>query len=137
MQDAANLAQLVFLGPQFLPCVLCVFMQAYEGLQTADRLIEQYIFIPHKVKDVYLHHLLTTSIASLQTEQQQQQQKQQPAAGGGSNDGSSGSSGLPAGLGSGARSAIIFVSTCKGCKVLDQVLRELGIPAASLHSGGL
>jgi ATP-dependent RNA helicase DDX49/DBP8 len=100
-------------------------------------LTEQYIFIPHKVKDVYLHHLLTTSIASLQTEQKQQQQKQQPAAaGGGSNDGSSGSSsGLPAGLGSGARSAIIFVSTCKGCKVLDQVLRELGIPAASLHSG--
>jgi len=108
----------------------CLFSpQAYEGLQTADRLTEQYVFIPHKVKDVYLHHLLTSCILSLQEQQQQQQ-------GGAAAAGSSGSSGLPAGLGGGARSAIIFVSTCKGCRVLDQVLRELGVPAASLHSGG-
>ena len=103
--------------------------QAYEGLQTADRLTEQYLFIPHKVKDVYLYHLLTTAILSLQ---QQDAAAATAAAAGGS---SGGSSVVPSGLGGGARSAIIFVSTCKGCKVLDQVLRELGIPAASLHSG--
>jgi superfamily II DNA/RNA helicase len=83
------------------------------------------------VKDVYLHHLLITSIASLQQEQQPSTAAAAAAAAAG------GSSGLPAGLSNGARSAIIFVSTCKGCKVLDQVLRELGIPAASLHSGEL
>lgn len=32
--------------------------QAYEGLQTADKLKEQYLFIPAKVKEVYLAHLL-------------------------------------------------------------------------------
>ncbi|GIL57572.1 hypothetical protein Vafri_12776 [Volvox africanus] len=33
--------------------------QAYEGLRTADRLREEYFFLPAKVKEVYLHHLLT------------------------------------------------------------------------------
>lgn len=32
--------------------------QAYEGLKTADRLKENYLFIPEKVKEVYLAHLL-------------------------------------------------------------------------------
>ncbi|GAX86279.1 hypothetical protein CEUSTIGMA_g13691.t1 [Chlamydomonas eustigma] len=32
--------------------------QAYEGLRTADRLKEEYIFIPAKVKEVYLAHVL-------------------------------------------------------------------------------
>ena len=35
-----------------------VVPQAYEGLQTADRLRQEYLFIPAKVKDVYLVHLL-------------------------------------------------------------------------------
>ncbi|GAB4820782.1 hypothetical protein N2152v2_007828 [Parachlorella kessleri] len=34
--------------------------QAYEGLQTAKRLREQYLFLPAKVKEVYLVHLLAT-----------------------------------------------------------------------------
>ncbi len=33
--------------------------QAYEGLRTADRLREEYLFLPARVKEVYLHHLLT------------------------------------------------------------------------------
>ncbi|GLC70576.1 hypothetical protein PLESTF_001010400 [Pleodorina starrii] len=33
--------------------------QAYEGLRTADKLREEYLFLPSKVKEVYLHHLLT------------------------------------------------------------------------------
>ncbi|KXZ41148.1 hypothetical protein GPECTOR_722g879 [Gonium pectorale] len=33
--------------------------QAYEGLRTAERLREEYVFLPSKVKEVYLHHLLT------------------------------------------------------------------------------
>jgi ATP-dependent RNA helicase DDX49/DBP8 len=37
-----------------------LLLQAYEGLKTADKLKEHYIFIPAKVKDVYLYHLLTT-----------------------------------------------------------------------------
>jgi hypothetical protein len=35
----------------------------------------------------------------------------------------------------GVRSAVVFVSSCKGCVLLEGVLRELGLPAASLHSG--
>ncbi|KAG2501639.1 hypothetical protein HYH03_000143 [Edaphochlamys debaryana] len=33
--------------------------EAYQGLRTADRLTEEYVFLPSKVKEVYLHHLLT------------------------------------------------------------------------------
>lgn len=33
-------------------------LQAYEGLQTAEKLREQYVFLPAKVKEVYLAHLL-------------------------------------------------------------------------------
>ncbi|GFR48805.1 hypothetical protein Agub_g10756, partial [Astrephomene gubernaculifera] len=33
--------------------------KAYEGLRTADKLREEYLFLPSKVKEVYLHHLLT------------------------------------------------------------------------------
>jgi ATP-dependent RNA helicase DDX49/DBP8 len=100
-------------------------LQAYEGLKTADRLDEQYVFIPQKVKDVYLHHLLLNSLASLQ------QQQQQPGAVASADAGAgAGSEGFQR-----VRSAIIFVSTCKGCHMLSLVLRELGLPAAALHSG--
>lgn len=37
---------------------LAVLLQAYEGLRTADKLKEQYVFIPAKVKEVYLAHVL-------------------------------------------------------------------------------
>eukprot|EP00879_Flechtneria_rotunda_P013446 GHRR01014039.1.p1 GENE.GHRR01014039.1~~GHRR01014039.1.p1 ORF type:complete len:452 (+),score=134.02 GHRR01014039.1:87-1358(+) len=90
--------------------------QAYQGLKTADKLSEQYVFVPHKVRDVYLHDLLKTILASPQHHEQLQQQQQ----------------------GGSVRrvcSAIIFVSTCRGCHTLSLVLRELGIPAAALHSG--
>jgi superfamily II DNA/RNA helicase len=111
-----------------LLCVpLDVSSQAYAGLRTADRLDEQYVFIPQKVKDVYLHHLLLHCLASLQ--QQQQQGTAQPAAAAAAEQGS-GSEGFKR-----VRSAIIFVSTCKGCHMLSLVLRELGLPAAALHSG--
>ena len=33
-------------------------LQAYEGLQTAHKLRQEYVFVPSKVKDVYLAHLL-------------------------------------------------------------------------------
>jgi hypothetical protein len=33
--------------------------QAYEGLQTVSKLRQQYIFIPSKVKEVYLYHILS------------------------------------------------------------------------------
>lgn len=104
-------------------CTVCGRLQAYEGLRTADRLDEQYVFIPQKVKDVYLHHLLITSLASLQ-----QEQPQLPAARGGQ-------AGATAGGSRKVRSAIVFVSTCKGCHMLSLVLKELGLPAAALHSG--
>jgi ATP-dependent RNA helicase DDX49/DBP8 len=98
-------------------------VQAYEGLQTADRLQEQYVFIPQKVRDVYLYHLLINNIASLQ-----QLQQQTPAA-------ASSTAGSNSSNSSKARSAIIFVSTCRGCHMLSLVMRELGVPAAALHSG--
>ena len=34
------------------------WMQAYEGLQTAEHLRQEYLLVPAKVKDVYLAHLL-------------------------------------------------------------------------------
>jgi ATP-dependent RNA helicase DDX49/DBP8 len=34
--------------------------KAYEGLETASRLRQQYLFVPAKVKEVYLAHLLGT-----------------------------------------------------------------------------
>eukprot|EP00877_Chromochloris_zofingiensis_P012977 jgi/Chrzof1/7933/Cz02g41230.t1 len=73
--------------------------QAYEGLHTAEGLREQYVFVPSKIKDVYLYHLITNL----------QQHK--------------------------VRSAIVFVSTCRGCQLLSLLLKELGLPCAALHSG--
>lgn len=35
----------------------------------------------------------------------------------------------------GVRSAIIFVGTCRGCRLLALLLRELELPCAELHSG--
>lgn len=35
-------------------------MQAYEGLETAKTLREEYVFIPAKVRELYLAHLLET-----------------------------------------------------------------------------
>lgn len=34
-------------------------LQAYEGLETVEKLREEYIFIPAKVKEVYLFHILS------------------------------------------------------------------------------
>lgn len=35
------------------------YLQAYEGLETVKQLREEYIFIPAKVKEVYLFHVLS------------------------------------------------------------------------------
>lgn len=37
-----------------------ILVQSYEGLQTAKNLREEYLFIPAKVKEVYLFHLLSS-----------------------------------------------------------------------------
>ena len=34
----------------------------------------------------------------------------------------------------GVRSVIVFVSTCKGCNLLDMLLQELDISCVALHS---
>lgn len=73
--------------------------QAYEGLHTANKLREQYVFVPAKVKEVYLYQLLAD----------REELK--------------------------VRSAIIFVSTCRGCHLLGHLMEELDIPCAVLHSG--
>eukprot|EP00798_Chlamydomonas_sp_ICE-L_P030706 gene30706-35733_t len=39
---------------------LIKLQKAYEGLKTADRLTEQYLFLPSKVKEVYLAYVLNT-----------------------------------------------------------------------------
>ena len=33
-------------------------MQAYEGLETAHKLKQEYVFLPAKLKEVYLTYLL-------------------------------------------------------------------------------
>ena len=43
---------------KFLSCGICV--QAYEGLETAKTLREEYVFIPAKVRELYLAHMLET-----------------------------------------------------------------------------
>ena len=35
-----------------------IVFKAYEGLKTADRLKEEYVFLPDKIKEVYLVHIL-------------------------------------------------------------------------------
>eukprot|EP00897_Mesotaenium_endlicherianum_P007253 jgi/Mesen1/6556/ME000334S05894 len=72
--------------------------EAYAGLQTVESLRQEYLFIPAKVKEVYLHHIM----AALEDE--------------------------------GARSAIVFTSTCRSCHLLCQLLEELGVASTSLHS---
>ena len=37
-------------------CIVC--SQAYEGLQTAHKLKQEYVFLPAKLKEVYLTHML-------------------------------------------------------------------------------
>ena len=36
----------------------CDGVQAYEGLQTAHKLKQEYVFLPAKLKEVYLAYLL-------------------------------------------------------------------------------
>ena len=36
----------------------CFGVQAYEGLQTAHKLKQEYVFLPAKLKEVYLYYLL-------------------------------------------------------------------------------
>ena len=74
--------------------------EAYQGLETAKRLKEEYVLVPAKVKEVYLSYIL----GNLTGEQFE------------------------------ARSAIVFVSTCRGCILLNALLQELEIPATALHS---
>ena len=38
----------------------CTDVQAYEGLETARTLREEYVFIPAKVRELYLAHMLET-----------------------------------------------------------------------------
>jgi len=73
--------------------------EAYDGLRTADKLRQEYMFLPAKVKEVYLVHLLGM-LEELRV-----------------------------------RSCIIFTSTIKTCQLLQELLRELEVPAVSLHSG--
>ena len=73
-------------------------LQAYTGLHTAEQLREEYLFVPAKVKEVYLAHLLE----SLEERS--------------------------------IRSAMLFVGTCRSCRLLALVLQELGIACAALHS---
>lgn len=72
--------------------------EAYTGLQTAENLREEYLFLPLKIKEVYLVHLL-------------EGMKEK-----------------------GVRSAVVFSSTCKGCQFLSEMLKELDMPCATLHS---
>ena len=40
-------------------CLMCIMLpQAYEGLQTAHKLKQEYVFLPAKLKEVYLTYLL-------------------------------------------------------------------------------
>lgn len=80
--------------------------EAYEGLQTAKKLKEEYLLVPAKVKEVYLVYLLK----SLEDEEEEDE------------------------LLGNARSVIVFCSTCRQCKLLDALLKQLGIAATALHS---
>jgi len=114
-----------------------------------ERLRQEYAFVPQRVKDVYLVHVLESWLGVGPAAQLLQQQAAAAAAspsgrrraGGGKSGGKSGgaasvsspsSSFLPGG-GPG-RSAIVFVGTCRGCRLLELLAGELGLQAAALHA---
>lgn len=110
--------------------------QAYEGLRTADRLVEQYALVPAKVKDVYAVYILhgvgggggsegaksTTSSVIL------------PPSLFSSSSSASSSPSSAATLPPPPRSALVFCATTQGCAHLARLLAHLGVPAAALHS---
>ncbi|KAG1669053.1 hypothetical protein FOA52_003971 [Chlamydomonas sp. UWO 241] len=91
-------------------------LQAYEGLKTAENLKEQYLFVPSKVKEVYLAHVLEQLAEHKVKEVYLAHVLEKLAE-------------------HKVRSAIIFTSTCKGCHLLSLILEQLGLKCAALHSG--
>ena len=107
-------------------------------LATADNLTEEYILVPAQIKTAYLAQIIarlgpgidvqddvTTSDAltrsekaRLKAEQKKLLKKTQEAT--------------PQGLR--APSCIVFTATCRGCQVVAETLKELGINCAPLHS---
>lgn len=59
MQKECGCSVCSVMGRAHSPMNVCETLQAYEGLETVARLREEYIFVPAKVKEVYLFHLLS------------------------------------------------------------------------------
>ena len=103
--------------------------QAYEGLQTAAGLDEEYVLVPAKVKDVYLAHLVAdvggeegaAAAAATAAARNKAKPKTAPPA--------------PPSSPPPPRSAIVFCDTTRGCASLAATLAQLGLRCAALHSG--
>jgi ATP-dependent RNA helicase DDX49/DBP8 len=125
-----------------------------------EHLKQEYAFVPARVKDVYLAHVLEEwlglgAAAERQQQlhearQQKQQQQRRRGGGGGGGGGRSAAPGKDKSKGAAAaaaaaaslpnnavadgRSAIVFAGTCRGCRLLELLAAELGVRAAALHA---
>ena len=108
--------------------------QAYEGLRTADRLVEQYALVPAKVKDVYavyiLHGVGGGEARSSKNPTSTSSSAVLPPSLFSPSDSSPSSSADPPP----PRSALVFCATTQGCASLARLLAHLSVPAAALHS---
>ncbi|KAJ2081032.1 putative RNA helicase [Coemansia sp. RSA 988] len=96
-----------------------------SGISTVAKLTQQYIFVPSHVKEAYLVHLLTTSVAKLERR----------AGNRLADDDSEGSSSEDDGPTVGKdKSIMIFVGHCRVAETLRVMLYELGFRVAALHS---
>jgi len=81
-----------------------LFFRGAAAPTLAHGLDERFLFVPARVKEVYLYHLLSSM-----------DDRRGP-------------------LGHRVRSCLVFCGTTKSCRALELTLAELGIPLASLHS---
>jgi len=91
--------------------------QQKDASSTVQKLKEEYIFIPAKVKEAYLYHVLCKYVMAVSEESGEGHSKRK----GGTNETST------------VRSCIVFVGTCRRCNMIDLLLQELGIPVVSIH----
>jgi ATP-dependent RNA helicase DDX49/DBP8 len=89
-----------------------------EGETTVDNLTQEYLFIPSNVKPTYLYKILDRLGPKREDEIDEEEEAELIRKGGKRR----------------YKSVIIFASTCAQCQLLNQMLAELRIYSASLHS---
>jgi ATP-dependent RNA helicase DDX49/DBP8 len=130
---------------------LAALEDADPAARLPENLRQEYAFVPQRVKDVYLAHVLEAWLGLGAAAEQAAQLAAAAAAkaagrrggkvGGkhyykGGADPSSVAAAKPLLKSAGTRavSAIVFAGTCRGCRLLELLAAELGMPCAALHA---